>query len=173
MKTLAASLLLVLLLPAARAGSPDRNPFVEMMRSMLDMYEMMQLYRDLSNGGDHLRPPLPPPPPPKAPRDSSQAETLPPFSPQSTRQLQGAWASNSRILLAVKDHLARFYWARDKYRDFDIEILPPRLRLTDKDTGQVQEFEVSLQGDRLVLRDSQGRLALFKRVLKDPAPAFK
>ncbi len=160
--------LLLLSLAPARAGSPGGNPFVDMMRSMLDMYEMMQLYRDFK-GNDRSWPP----PPPRSPAESSPGETLPPFSPQSTTQLQGAWASNSRILLAVKDHVARFYWARDKYRDFDIEILPPRLRLTDKDTGQVQEFEVSLQGDRLVLRDSQGRLALFKRVLKDPAPAFK
>ncbi len=163
------ALLLLFPLTLARAGSPGGNPFVDMMRSMLDMYEMMQLYRDFKGDDRAWAPPLPPRPP----VESSPAETLSPFSPQSTRQLQGAWASNNRILLAVKDHLARFYWARDKYRDFDIEILPPRLRLTDKDTGQVQEFEVSLQGDKLVLRDSQGRLALFKRVLKDPAPAFK
>ncbi len=160
----------LLLLPIiAQAGSSGGNPFVDMMRSMLDMYEMMQLYRDFK-GSDR---PWPPPPAPRTPAESPPPETLPPFSPQSTTQLQGAWASNNRILLAVKDHVARFYWARDKYRDFDIEILPPRLRLTDKDTGQVQEFEISLQGDKLVLRDSQGRLAFFKRVLKDPAPAFK
>ncbi|RTZ75905.1 MAG: hypothetical protein DSZ00_01170 [Gammaproteobacteria bacterium] len=163
MKKTVLILLFLLLPPAHGAGTASNNPFVDMMRSMLDMFEMMQLYQDFSSQTG--RSPYPPvsrwPSPVPAPPSSS---TLPPFSPQSTSELEGAWASNNNILFAIKDHLGRIYWARDKYRDFQLEILPPRLRLTDKDTGQSQEFDVSLQGDRLVLRDKQGRLALFRRI---------
>ena len=163
-------LLLSLLPPAQSAPPAGNNPFIDMMRSMLDMFEMMQLYQEFSSqaGRNPRFPaggwPAPVPPPGTTP-------TLPPFSPQSTSELEGAWASNTNILLAIKDDLGRIYWARDQYRDFQLEILPPRLRLTDKDTGQSQEFDVSLQGDRLVLRDDQGRLALFRRLRN--IPAFK
>ena len=163
MKKTVLILLFLLLPPAHGAGTVSNNPFVDMMRSMLDMFEMMQLYQDFSSqtGRSPYPPvsrwPTPVPAPPSSP-------TLPPFSPQSTSELEGAWASNNNILFAIKGHLGRIYWARDKYRDFQLEILPPRLRLTDKDTGQSQEFDVSLQGDRLVLRDNQGRLALFRRI---------
>jgi len=164
MKKTALILLLFLLLPSAQAaGTTGNNPFLDMMRSMLDMFEMMQLYQDFSSQAG--RSPYPPvsrwPAPVPAPPAPS---TLPPFSPQSTSELEGAWASNNNILFAIKDHLGRIYWARDKYRDFQLEVLPPRLRLTDKDTGQSEEFDVSLHGDRLVLRDKRGRLALFRRI---------
>ena len=153
-------ILLLSILPSAHgAGTSSNNPFLDMMRSMLDMFEMMQLYQDFSSQAG--RSPYPPvsrwPAPPATP-------TLPPFSPQSTSELEGAWASNNNILFAIRNNLGRIYWSRDKYRDFQLEVLPPRLRLTDKDTGQSQEFDVSLQGDRLVLRDDRGRLALFRRI---------
>jgi hypothetical protein len=171
MKKAVVTLLLTILPPAFGGGTASNNPFLDMMRSMLDMFEMMQLYQDFSSrtGSSSPYPPAsswPAPPMPPA------SLTLSPFSPQGTSELEGAWASNNNILLAIKDHLGRIYWARDKYRDFELEILPPRLRLTDKNTGQRQEFDVSLQGDRLVLRDSQGRLALFRRI-RSASPTLK
>ncbi len=155
--------LLFLLVPpsALPAGGSGTNVFLDMMRSMLDMYEMMQLYRDFTGGGGSS--PVPPaawPPPPRTP-------TLPPFSPRSTSRLDGAWASNTNLLFAVRGNRGRIYWARDRYRDFRVEVLPPRLRLTDTQTGQGEEFEMILDGDRLVLRDRQGRLALFRRIPVD------
>ena len=163
MKKTVLILFLSIVSPAAPAGSQGNNPFLDMMRSMLDMFEMMQLYQEFSSRTGNA-PSIPPStwPTPALPPPASP--TLPPFSPQSTRDLEGAWASNNNILLAIKDHLGRIYWARDKYRDFQIEVLPPRLRFTDQNTGQSQEFDLSLQGDRLVLRDDQGRLALFRRI---------
>ncbi len=107
------------------------------------------------------------PPPPPGARPQPDNATLPPFSPQSTRQLDGAWASSNHLLFAIKDGLGRIYWARDKYRDFKLELLPPRLRLTDTRTGQSEEFDIAIQGDRMVLRDKEGRLALFRRLPLD------
>lgn len=168
MKRTVLFLLLSLLLPVQGATPAGNNPFVDMMRSMLDMFEMMQLYQEFSSQAGRSpypstgRWPTPAPPSPITP-------TLPPFSPQSTRELEGAWASNNNILFAIKEDLGRIYWSREQYRDFRLEVLPPRLRLIDKDTGQSQEFDVSLQGDRLVLRDDQGRLALFRRIRNLPS----
>ncbi len=157
-------LLLLLCLPTARAADLDgANVFLDMMRSMLNMFEMMQLYQDFKSGRG--LPSYPPPPPGAWPRPDNA--TLPPFSPQSTSQLDGAWASNNNLLFAIKDGLGRIYWARDKYRDFRLEVLPPRLRLTDTSTGQSEEFDIAIQGDRMVLRDKQGRLALFRRLPLD------
>ncbi len=151
-------ILLLLALPPARAAG-GTNAFLDMMRSMLTMFEMMQLYQDFVSGRDRgsWAPPPAWPPPPHTP-------TLPPFSPQSTTQLDGAWASNTNLLFAIRGNAGRIYWAKDQYRDFRVEVLPPRLRLTDLETGQSEEFEAALQDDRLVLRDRQGRLALFRRI---------
>jgi len=159
----------LLLPPPVQSATPTgSNPFIDMMRSMLDMFEMMQLYQEFSSRSDRNAPfPASRWPAPAAP--SGITTTLPSFYPQSTSELEGAWASNTNILFAIKGGLGRIYWARDQYRDFQLEILPPRLRLTDKGSGQSQEFDVSLQGDRLVLRDSQGRLALFRRIQAPPA----
>ncbi len=144
-----------------RAADPARaDAFLDMMRSMLNLYEMMQLYQEFSSWRNRV----PSAPPPSAWIPSPDGSTLPPFSPQGIRQLDGAWVSNTKLLFAIRNGLGRIYWAKDKYRDFDIEVLPPRLRLTDRKTGQSQEFEVALQGDRMVLRDKEGRLALFKRL---------
>ena len=155
-------LLLLLCLPPINqaAGSREANVFLDMMRSMLNLFEMMQLYQEFSSRRDRL-PYAPPPygwtPPPGT-------ATIPPFSPQGIRQLDGAWASNTNLLFAIRNGQGRIYWAKDQYRDFRLEVLPPRLRLTDAETGESQEFEVALQGDRMVLRDQEGRLALFRRL---------
>jgi len=161
MKRPLALLLLLSLLPTAHAaGSSGTNVFLDMMRSMLNMFEMMQLYREFSSRRDGI-PYVPPsrgwlPPPGSA--------TIPPFSPQGIHQLDGAWASNTNLLFAIRRGAGRIYWAKDQYRDFRVEVLPPRLRLTDMKTGQSEEFEVAIQGDRMVLRDREGRLALFRRL---------
>jgi hypothetical protein len=156
-------LALFLCLPAARAATPDgTNAFLDMMRSMLNMFEMMQLYQDFKSGRN-----LPPPPPPGSGWPAPANATLPPFAPQSISQLDGAWASNNNLLFAIRNGLGRIYWAKDKYRDFKLEVLPPRLRMTDTKTGQSEEFDIAIQGDRMVLRDKEGRLALFRRLPLD------
>jgi len=163
-------LLLALFLPPAFGGSPtERNPFVDMMRSMLDMFEAMQSYQKFESGS--------PPPPPTGPLPApATSATLPSFGPQSIRELEGNWASNNRLLLAIHGDLGRLYWDRDRFRDFKLELLPPRLRMTDQTSGQSEVFELSMQGDKLVLRDSKGRLALFRRIPATrgaPTPAAK
>lgn len=164
--------LLLLLFPLRLAGAAewDRgNPFIDMMRSMLDIFEMMELYDDFSAQAGRAPGQYAPSWAPQAPPPGAPA-TIPPFAPQSITELEGAWANHNNILLAIKQNYGRIYWSRDQYRNLHLEIIPPRLRLTDADTGQSQEFDIALQGDQLVLRDDQGRLAQFKRIRQSPAP---
>ncbi|HDK37537.1 MAG TPA: hypothetical protein ENG92_00770 [Thiolapillus brandeum] len=163
MKKILQALFLLFFIGPANAGNWNNpNPFVDMMRSMLDMFEMMQLYDDFSGQIGHTSsslgyrkymPPYPPAPPGGNP-----------FKPQQQNILEGAWASQSRILLAIKQNYARMYWSQDQYKDFYLEILPERLRFTDAETGQTQEFEYRTQGNQLALRDDQGRMVQFFRL---------
>uniref|UniRef100_UPI003AF94C89 hypothetical protein n=1 Tax=Thiolapillus sp. TaxID=2017437 RepID=UPI003AF94C89 len=80
---------------------------------------MMQLYQDFSGQIGHSGNPSQYrkylPAYPSAPSPSLSQGQVPDGS------LDGAWASQNRILLAIKQQYARMYWARDQYRDFYLE----------------------------------------------------
>uniref|UniRef100_UPI003AF77399 hypothetical protein n=1 Tax=Thiolapillus sp. TaxID=2017437 RepID=UPI003AF77399 len=133
---------------------------------------MMQLYQDFSGQIGHSGNPSQYrkylPAYPSAPSPSLSQGQVPDGS------LDGAWASQNRILLAIKQQYARMYWARDQYRDFYLEVLPEHLRFKDATTGQVQDFEFRMQDNQLALRDKKGRVIQFFRLNtagESPAPA--
>ncbi len=163
MKKTIQAIILLLLSGSANAGNWNNpNPFVDMMRSMLDVFEMMQLYQDFSGQVGHSSRPygyrqhLPSRPPVPGPAS--------PFDQEQENDLEGAWASRNHILLAIKQNYARMYWSQEQYRDFYLEILPEHIRFRDASTGQVQEFEYRMQDEQLALRDNQGRVIQFFRL---------
>ena len=163
MKKILQNLLIILLLgPASATSSSNDNPFVDMMRSMLDIFEMMQLYQNFS--GHIGTAGLPQRYGKQAPYHLPAPSNPVPGHPPADTHLDGAWASQNRILLAIKQQYARMYWSRDQYRDFYIEIFPEHLRLKDAATGQSQDFEYRLQDNQLALRDAKGRVIQFLRI---------
>lgn len=167
MKKITQTFFLLFFISSANASNWNNpNPFVDMMRSMLDIFEMMQLYQDFSGQTGHSS------------RPSKYRQTMPAYPPGSSHSssdirrenlLDGAWASQNRILLAIKQQHARMYWSQEQYKDFYVEVLPQHLRFTDGDTGQVQEFEYRMQGDQLALRSTQGKVVQFFRINMDSA----
>ncbi len=157
-KILTLTLVLFTLPPALAAGRNNAGLLFEMMRSMLTLYEMMELYHEFASLRDRVPYGGPPPewrsPPP----------TLPPFFHEGINELDGAWVSNNHLLLAIRDGYARIYWAKNKYRDFEIDVRPPLLRLTDIKSGQSEIFLAAMKRNRMILRDKKGRLALFNRL---------
>ena len=168
-KILQIFVLLLFIGPANARNWDNTNPFVDMMRSMLDVFEMMQLYQDFSGQIGHSGNPS---------RYRNYMPAYPPASPPPGQvpdgSLDGAWASQNHILLAIKQQYARMYWSRDQYRDFYLEILPEHLKFKDATTGQVQDFEFRMQDNQLALRDKKGRVVQFFRLNaagQSPAPS--
>ncbi len=145
--------------PVAAGDNHDNNPFIDMMRAMVNMFEAMQTMQNLSVHSGHGYGPaggyLPHDNWPANPDGASL---------EQSKDLQGSWASPNRILLVIRQNLARMYWSADQYRNFYVEVSPGRLKLTDAETRQSQEFEYRLQGSQLALRDPKGRVVQFFRV---------
>lgn len=161
-KSIQAFILLVLAGSANASNWDNPNPFVDMMRSMLDVFEMMQLYQDFSGQARHV--PSPYGYRQYMPRKPAAPHPTTPFDQAQENQLEGAWASRNHILLAIKQNYARMYWSKEQYRDFYLEIAPEHIRFKDAGTGQVQEFEFRMQDNQLALRDTQGRVIQFYRL---------
>lgn len=169
MKKTIYSLFLALFFTSAGANNWNKpNPFVDMMRSMLDIFEMMQLYQSFS--GQVNRSSLPYGFSREMPMSAPFAGNSPDI-PQN--RLEGAWASKNHILLAIRQNYARMYWGKEQYQDFYMEIVDSNIRFTSAETGQVHDFEYRTQGNQLALRDSQGRVIQFFRLnTESPSASF-
>ncbi len=181
-QTLLASLLLISSTSSATNLS-NPNALVEMMRSMLNMMEMLQFYQNASGGSrlmpgtgaatafpmqqwNNMNPGLPQLP--AAPRMMEQPDKHTEFKAPKIQDIEGSWKNEADITLAVKQRYARMYHTPQQYQNYYIELIPQRLRFTDANSGQVQEFDVSIEGNRLILRDGQGRTTTFQRLSADP-----
>ncbi len=166
MKKIIYSLFLFVFISSASANNWNKpNPFVDMMRSMLDIFEMMQLYQNFSGQVGHSSMPY---------NFQQQMPTSAPFAPgnnSTNNNLEGAWASKNHILLAIKQNYARMYWAKEQYQDFYMEVVANNIRFTSADSGQVHEFEYLTRDNQLALRDHQGRVIQFFRINTNNAPS--
>jgi hypothetical protein len=168
MKKIIYSLFFALLFTTASSANNwnKANPFVDMMRSMLDIFEMMQLYQNFSGQINTSSMPYSfrQQMPVSAPFTANSGDNIP------QNQLEGAWASKNRILLAIRKNHARMYWTKEQYQDFYMEILNNNIRFTSPDTGQVHDFEYRTRGNQLALRDNQGRVIQFFRLNSENPP---
>jgi hypothetical protein len=78
--------------------------------------------------------------------------------------LEGVWQGNSGEVLLIRDGQFRLYASRDNYNDGRLTVRGDRLALGDPNTGVTREYEYAAHEDRLVLRDSNGNLLLYRRV---------
>jgi hypothetical protein len=83
--------------------------------------------------------------------------------------LEGIWESNDDSLLIVQGGRYRIYAPFSGSIDGDIRVTGDRAELTNRREDFAQEFEYALDQGRLVLRDRQGQVYLYRRLVLDGA----
>ena len=164
-------LLLLATSPIGATSLSNPNALVDMMRSMLNMMETLQFYQKFSGNDGNL--PMQPQWARQAPymnqnwipAQSYNTANFPSktFNVPRIQDIEGQWKNNTNVVLNVKQHYGRMYWSANNYRNYYLEVLPPRLKFIDAESGQVQEFDLELEGDRLILKDSSGRTTSVQR----------
>jgi len=163
---------LLIQIPAAHATNwGGGNPFVEMMRSMLNMFEVMQLYQNYSGYSNPSGMPQQLSPGqfnygPFSQLDSSRSHTdQPAFGTSSSDpSIDGLWASDANTLLLIRQDYAQIYWSRSQYRNYYLQKSRNQLQFTDAETRQLQTFDMATQGDQMALRDKDGKQQLFRKL---------
>jgi hypothetical protein len=85
--------------------------------------------------------------------------------PWAAGPLEGIWEGSDDGLLIVQGARYRIYAPFSGYIDGDIRITGDRIELTNRREGFGQEFEYALDQGRLVLRDRQGQIYLYRRLV--------
>lgn len=163
---------LLIQIPAAHATNwGGGNPFVDMMRSMLNMFELMQLYQDFSGYSNLSSVPHQFSPgqfnygPFTQPGSRSGYPAPPPFETSSPNpRIDGLWASDANTLLLIRQDYAQIYWSRSQYRNYYLRRTTNQLHFTDAETGDVQVFDMVTQADQMALRDKDGQQLLFRKL---------
>ncbi len=166
MKQLIVAIVLLSIGSTSAGNSYNSNPFIDMMRAMVSMFEAMQAMQNLSVHTGHGYGPAGGYIPHDDWPDYADGKVV----HEQLQRLEGAWASPNRILLVIRQNLARMYWSADQYRNFYVDISPGRLKLTDAETRQSREFEYRLRDSQLALRDPKGRVVQFFRVNESLQP---
>ena len=74
------------------------------------------------------------------------------------------WLGRSGELLVVRDGRFRIYLNRDRHRQGKLRILGKSLYMHDPRTKTTNKYEFATQKGRLVLRDADGQLLLYRRL---------
>jgi hypothetical protein len=85
--------------------------------------------------------------------------------PWGMSQLEGIWEGSDDGLLIVQGTRYRIYAPFSGYIDGDIRVTGDRIELTNRRESFSQEFEYALDQGRLVLRDRQGQVYLYRRLV--------
>jgi hypothetical protein len=85
--------------------------------------------------------------------------------PWTAGPLEGIWEGSDDGLLIVQGGRYRIYAPFSGYIDGDIRISGDRVALTNRRENFSQEFEYALDQGRLVLRDRQGQIYLYRRLI--------
>jgi hypothetical protein len=85
--------------------------------------------------------------------------------PWTPGPLEGIWEGRDDGLLIVQGGRYRIYAPLSGYIDGDIRITGDRVELTNRRESFSQEFEYALDQGRLVLRDRQGQIYLYRRLV--------
>ena len=163
---------LLIQIPAAHGTNwGGGNPFVDMMRSMLNMFELMQIYQDFSGYSNLSSVPHQFSPgqfnygPFSQPGSRLGYPAPPPFETSSPNpRIDGLWASDADTLLLIRQDYAQIYWSRSQYRNYYLRRTANQLHFTDAETGEVQVFDMATQANQMALRDNDGQQLLFRKL---------
>ncbi|MCG6896282.1 MAG: hypothetical protein LJE61_05170 [Thiocapsa sp.] len=87
--------------------------------------------------------------------------------PWGAGPLEGIWEGSDDGLLIVQGGRYRIYAPFSGSIDGDIRVTGDRVELTNRRESFAQEFEYALDQGRLVLRDRQGQVYLYRRLMLD------
>lgn len=85
--------------------------------------------------------------------------------------LQGAWESPTGELLLIEGSGYRMYAGESRHLDGQLRIEGDRLLLSNPEQRSAQRFEFITQDGRLVLRDENGQIYLYRRIF-EPRSSF-
>ncbi|MCU0835430.1 MAG: hypothetical protein MUC77_13515 [Chromatiaceae bacterium] len=107
---------------------------------------------------------------------SGFGQMMRPFSgatgmPWSGAPLEGIWEGRNGELLIVQGNRFRLYPGESGYLDGYLQVSGGRLALYNPGDEQARPFEYAESDGRLVLRDPDGQIYLYRRLILDPEPA--
>ncbi len=181
MKRILVCLALILCLAPPTHGAdynPDNyrraKPFMDGMLNMMDRMGLIDLgdYPD-RNGTDfdwnsswHPQPydSYPAPPYGAGAVPGMPAQSMPPPPRGPAHPLDGVWQGRSGEILMIRDGRFRIYVTRDRYRQGRLRLKGDTLYMHDPQTRTTNRYEYATHKDRLVLRDAEDRLLLYRRL---------
>lgn len=89
-------------------------------------------------------------------------------APPSGTALEGLWEDNQGGLLIVQGRFYRLYSACRGYIEGEIRVQAAQVELSNRSEQFAQSFEFALDQGRLALRDQQGQLYLYRRLILTP-----
>ncbi|QGU33591.1 hypothetical protein [Thermochromatium tepidum] len=92
-------------------------------------------------------------------------------SPWAGSVLEGVWEDNQGGLLIVQGGFYRLYAACRGYIEGEIRVWSDRVELSNRAENFTQTFEFALDQGRLALRDRNGQLYLYRRLVLNPSTA--
>lgn len=176
-------LILGLLPPAHGAGYDSDNyrrakPFMDGMLNMMDRMGLIDRddYPDQTGSDYDWASPswsrqtfdgFPPSPYPPGTMPRIPAQLMPPRPRSPVSPLDGVWEGRSGEILMIRDGRFRIYVNRDRYRQGRLRMRGKTLYMHSPHTNTTNKYEYATQKGRLALRDTEGRLLLYRR-LKNP-----
>ena len=91
--------------------------------------------------------------------------------PWTGTSLDGLWEDNQGGLLIVQGGFYRLYSACRGYIEGQIRVQTDRVELSNRTENFTQTFEFALDQGRLALRDQNGQLYLYRRLILNPDTA--
>ncbi|MGQ9659371.1 MAG: hypothetical protein ACUVT0_04595 [Thermochromatium sp.] len=83
--------------------------------------------------------------------------------------MEGLWEDNQGGLLIVQGGFYRLYSACRGYIEGEIWVRNDRVDLSNRAENFTQSFEFALDQGRLALRDRNGQLYLYRRLILNPS----
>ncbi len=105
-----------------------------------------------------------------------QPRTMAPFYSAPTQQtgsaIDGVWQGSSGEVFVVRNGYCRIYASREAYDDCRIAVQGQMVTLVSPTSRQRRQYEYAVSDGRMVLRDSDGNLLLYRRLPDTAARAL-
>lgn len=146
-----------------------------MAHAIARMMESMGFTANIDQGRGPLLPPSSPPTDPMGmsswPSALGQMPGALATKPWTGASLEGLWEDNQGGLLIVQGGFYRLYSACRGYIEGEIRVRTDRVELSNRTENFTQTFEFALDQGRLALRDQNGQLYLYRRLILNPSTA--